>query len=205
MSESHRALVLRQAPSGESFLKLDLLTPESGAFLCLKRVSKKNPQQAAPDLFDTADIQLETSKQGTARFIREYQLVTRREAIGRNYRALQHASAYCGLLARNAPHMAEPAALFELAERSLDAFAEGKAPEVVHLKAIYLLLKDEGYPVRESWWPQLAPSLRESAKALINQPAPPNNDARMREACEELIRHLERWLERETDLMLPNA
>jgi len=203
MIEVHQALILRQAPSGESFLKLEVLTPESGAFLCLKRTSKKNLQQSVPDLFDTAEIQLETSKQGTARFVREYQLITRREAIGRNYRTLQQASEFCALLARNAPHMAEPAALFELAERTLNAFAEGKAPEVVHLKAIYLLLKDEGYPIRESWWPQLNPTLRNAAKTLINQPAPEAITSAERESCTQITRHLYRWLEQDTDLVLP--
>ncbi|HAV14473.1 MAG TPA: hypothetical protein DCX06_13430 [Opitutae bacterium] len=197
-----RALILRVAPSGESFLKLDILSPELGGFLCLKRISKKNPQQSKPDLFDTADIQLDTSKQGTAKFVREYSLVHRRETIGASYQSLKHASEFAALLARNAPHMAEPEELYELAERSFDAFADKKAPEVVHLKAVYLLLKNEGYPIREAWWPQLEKSLKEIAKETINSPAPETVDKETREVIEATLQNLYRWLEHETDLAL---
>lgn len=197
-----RTLILRLAPSGESFLKLDILSPQYGGVLCLKRISKKNPQQAAPDLFDTADIQLETSKQGTAKFIREYQLIQRREAIGVSYHSLRHASEFASLLARNAPHMAEPEALFQLAERTFNAFAEAKASEIVHLKAIYLLLKNEGYPIRESWWPKVPAALQPIAQALINQPAPLTTSREERTNCEAVLQDLYRWLKYETDLTL---
>lgn len=202
---TERALVLRIAPSGESFQKLDILTAESGAFLCLKRLSKKNPLSAAPDLFDSADIQLETSKQGTARFVSEYQLVQRRSSIGQSYRKLQYASDFCALIAQNGPHMAAPAELYRLTERTLNAFAERDVPGIVFLKAVYLLLKDEGYPVRESWWPQLPSHLREPGKQLLNQPTPDSAKPELLEACVELSRNLCHWLRRETDLILPDS
>ncbi|MGJ8638693.1 MAG: hypothetical protein ACSHYA_04810 [Opitutaceae bacterium] len=195
-------MILRLAPSGESFLKLDILSPEHGAFLCLQRIYKKNSLQSRPDLFDTADIQLETSKQGTARFVREYSLVQRRENIGASYHSLRHASEFTALLARNAPHMAEPAELFKLAERTLDAFASGKAPAIVHLKAIYLLLKSEGYPIRESWWRHLPDHLRETAKVSINTTAPTSIEKDVRSEVEAILENLNRWLEHETDLTL---
>ena len=198
-----RALILRVAPSGESFLKIDILSPKIGSFLCLKRISKKNTSKdAKPDLFDTADLLLETSKQGTARFVREYRLVTRRIEIGASYNTLRHASEFAALLARNAPQMAEPTDLFDLAERSFDAFAEKKAPEVVHLKTMYLLLKNEGYPVRESWWPQLPNHLKEAAKEAINSPAPNKTTKELCRINESILQDLHHWMERETDLTL---
>ncbi len=202
---TERALVLRIAPSGESFQKIDLLSLESGAFLCLKRISKNKQQTAAPDLFDTADIHLETSKQGSARFVNDYQLVQRRSEIGRSYRKLQYASDFCALIAHNGPHMADHAALYHITERTLNAFAERDLPSVVFLKAVYILLKDEGYPVRESWWPQLPQHLREPAKQLINQPTPDSVTPEFTEACTQITRHLCHWLRRETDLMLPSS
>lgn len=41
MLKQEEALILKTEPSGESFLKLHVLTAESGIFLCLKRLSKK--------------------------------------------------------------------------------------------------------------------------------------------------------------------
>lgn len=202
---TERALVLRIAPSGESFQKIDILTPNSGTFLCLKRLSKKNQQTAAPDLFDTADIHLETSKQGTARFVNDYQLLHRRTTIGQSYRKLQYASDFCALIAQNGPHMADSAALYQICERTLNAFAERDVPSIVFLKAVYILLKDEGYPVRESWWAQLPAHLREPGKQLINQPTPDRAAPEQLEACTLISRHLCHWLRRETDLMLPSS
>ncbi|MFQ3224768.1 MAG: recombinational DNA repair protein (RecF pathway) [Lentimonas sp.] len=201
---TERALVLRIAPSGESFQKIDILTPESGTFLCLKRTSKGKHQTPSPDLFDTADIHLETSKQGTARFVNDYQLVHRRSSIGQSYRKLQHASDFCALIAQNGPHMADPAALYQITERTLDAFAERASPSIVFLKAVYILLKEEGYPVRESWWPQLPNHLREAGKQLINQPTPDSAEPELLEACTQISRNLCHWLRRDTDLMLPS-
>ena len=203
MSHTQTALILSLAPSGESFLKLTALSAETGAFFCLKRISPKNPLKDMPDLFDTAEIDLETSKQGNALFVRDYRTLNRRSAIGTNYRKLQSASEFCALLAKNGPHMGEYAQLYQLAERSLDAFAERATPSIVLLKSVYLLLKDEGYPVRESWWPQLPGNLRATSKTLLNQPTPDSAEKETLQACEAITQNLFRWLQRETDLMLP--
>jgi recombinational DNA repair protein (RecF pathway) len=205
LATTERALVLRIAPNGESFQRIDILTKEVGYILCLKRVSKKNSlQTAAPDLFDTADIHLESPRQGTARFVKEYQLVHRRSSIGQSYRKLQCASEFCSLMVQNAPHMAEPTILYEITERTLNAFGEKGSPEIISLKALYLILKDEGYPVRESWWPQLSARLREPARQLINDPSPESAAAEQIKICTEIHQNLRNWLSYETDLVLPH-
>ncbi len=203
MAEQQEALVLKSEPSGESFLKLHLLTANRGIFLCLKRISKKSTESTRPDLFDLASVTLENSKQGTMLFVREYELIQRREVIGLNYRSLRAASYFAQLLVRNAAHMPESDLLFDLTARTLDAFAEGKAPEVVLLKGTYLLLKDEGYPVRESWWPELPKDWRELTKDLLKLPSPDKTDSKAREHCEQIQHHLTRWMRSNTDLILP--
>ena len=197
------ALILSLEPSGEAFIKLTGLSQETGAFYCLKRIPrKKSAASPAPDLFDTAAIHLEASKQGGVLFVRDYQLVCRRDAIGQNYQKLKAASAFCGLLARNAPYMTDPGKLYALTERSLDAFAERLVPEIVLLKGLYLLLRDEGYPVRESWWPRLPASLKEPVQSLLNQPTPHQADAAVRQACRIATENLREWMRQETDFIL---
>ena len=206
MSQSHRVLVLRKELSGESFLKLHLLGPELGCRLCLKRVASKNRSlKATPDLFDTADVQIETSRQGTAQFVGEYQITRRRNEIGLNYRALQYASDLSNLLVYNGAHMADLPTLYQLAERSMDAFAARLEPSVVFLKSIYLLLKDEGYPVREFWWPQVPAQLREATRTLLSQPSPEKLSPEVRASCEASVQNMLHWLRRETDLSLPDG
>lgn len=200
---SEHALVLRVAPSGESFQKVEVLTRETGYILCLKRLSKKKQSQTTPDLFDSADIMLESSRQGTARFVKDYQLSKRRSNIGQSYRKLKYASHFCSLIIRNAPDMADSGLLYEITKRTLDAFAEKEFPEIISLKALYLLLRDEGYPVRESWWPQLPKSLRETTQQLINEPLPEGVSEEQLGICSEITRNLHNWLSRETDFVLP--
>ncbi|MEO0509389.1 MAG: hypothetical protein AAF065_05990 [Verrucomicrobiota bacterium] len=203
MDNARRSLVLRKETSGESFLKLHLLSPEDGIQLCLKRISSKgNKAKPAPDLFDTAEVQLESSKHGTARFVSDYQLLERRYRIGQSYSSLRYASDFCNLLIINGTHMADLPSLYHLAERSLDAFAERKMAAVVFIKSLYILLKDEGYPVRESWWLQLPVSLRSDTKTLIQEPTPDSMPDSMQHSCEQSIQHLLDWLRRETDLTL---
>ena len=204
MPKHEEALVLKTEPSGESFLKLYVLTAESGIFLCMKRISKKINTSITPDLFDTAVILLETSQQGTMRFVKEYQLRQRRDIIGQNYRSLRSASRLSQLLVTNASHMPESEWLFTLTERAFDAFAAGKAPDVVLLKSLYLLLKDEGYPVRESWWPTLRTDLRETAKRLLSKPSPPHIDKTEQDICESIEHHLTQWMRHQTDLIIPD-
>ena len=203
MATAERALILRIGLSGESFHKLDILTQRTGYILCLQRISKKQLSQTTPDLLDTAEILMDPPRQGSTRFIKEYHLVQRRSDIGKSYRTLQCASEFCSLIIRNAPHMAEPTILYKITERALNAFDEKKLPEIVFLKALYLLLKDEGYPVRESWWPQLPAQLRKSTRQFINNPTPNSMPEEQIKVCVEISRNLRNWLSHETDLVLP--
>ncbi|MFP4069799.1 MAG: hypothetical protein ACLFVC_06420 [Opitutales bacterium] len=202
---TERSLLLRHMPSGESFLKLDLLSSESGISTCLKRISKKPPHRGAPDLFDTARIEWERARHGTTRFVRDYHPDVRRSRIGQSYTRLQHAAAYSRLLILNAAHMPDTETLFSLAERSFDAFDSERASSVVLLKSLYLLLREEGYPVNESWWPQVPSALRDTARTLLGQPAPETPDQAILDECEQLRIHLCGWLRRETELILPES
>jgi recombinational DNA repair protein (RecF pathway) len=206
MSNTHRVLVLRKQLSGESFLKLHLLGPELGCQLCLKRVATKNHSKSAPpDLFDSAEVRLDNSRHGTARFVGEYEIIRRRSEIGLNYRTLRHASDLGNLLILNGTHIGDLPTFYQLAERSLDAFAEGREPSVVYLKCVFLLLKDEGYPVRESWWPSVPSELRALTRALLAEPSPASLAPETRASCEAATRNLLLWLRRETDLILPEG
>jgi recombinational DNA repair protein (RecF pathway) len=203
MAERQTALVLCTEHSGESFLKLHLLSAEQGIFLCLKRISRKAKEQTSPDLFDSAEVILESSQQGTMRFVKEYHLTLRRAAIGQSYQNLRCASRLAQLLVTNANHLPESTVLFDLTERALDAFAENKSPPIVILKSLYLLLKEEGHPVRESWWPQLPPSLRESARDILGAPVPRHCDEEKAAHCAAIEASLIRWMRHHSDWIVP--
>ena len=112
MPEHEEALVLKTEPSGESFIKLYVISAESGIFLCMKRVSKKANSSTIPDLFDTAVILLETSQQGTMRFVRVANSGSAATSLGKTTAACG-ASRLSQLLV-NASHMPESEWLFRL-------------------------------------------------------------------------------------------
>ena len=200
---SEQALILCLDRSGESYQRITALSANSGCFVCLKRSSKKHPLQDAPDLFDTAEIDLETARSGNTRFVRSYRTLHRRSQLGASYRTLSCVAEFAKLIARNAPLMADYPLLFQLTEQSLNAFCERPHPEIVHLKSLYKLLQAEGYPVRESWWPQLGSKAKAQATELLNQPTPDAANEDQLKSAVLLIESMCRWLERETDFVLP--
>lgn len=200
---SEHALVLSLDPSGESYQKITALSADSGCFFCLKRFSKKSPLKNAPDLFDTAEIELETARNGNTRFVRDYRTLHRRSQLGSSYRKLSAAAEFAKLITRNAPLMGDYPLLFKMCEQSLDAFAERPHPEIVHLKSLYRLLQAEGYPVRESWWPQISSRIKNGATDLLNQPTPDEASEDQIKIANALIDSICSWLQRETDFVLP--
>lgn len=203
---SENVIVLRCTPSGESFLKLECLGQESGMTIYLKRIPKKTAGQARPDLFDSAVLELENGRNGNGiRFVSDYQAIKQRTTIGQNYDRLKRASEFSQILLRNAGHLPDTFTVFKLAEQTFDAFNGQGNSQVVLFKGLFLLLREEGFPVRESWWPQLPKEHRETARKALNQPVPVAADAAFIEQSEQVYLNLCRWLRRETDLILPQS
>jgi hypothetical protein len=152
------------------------------------------------DLFDEAELWLESSNQGRTWFITEHRLIRRHDGIGRSYEALKAAAALGILLGRNpVPDESRPA-VAELLGTSLAALAAGGRPDIVWLKALYCLLRDEGYPVKQHWWPELTPADRDTAVQLLNQPLATQTADTATVA--RITRRLEDWVQAETEIRI---
>lgn len=137
----------------------------------LQRVAKKSAAtNPALDLFDEASLLLESSNQGRTWFVKETRLLDRPAGIGRSYEALQFASEFTALLARNPVHEDSRAAVAALLRTALAAFATGVRPDAVFFKSLYCFARDEGYPVKQQWLPTLPPDLRAEAGRLLHTP-----------------------------------
>jgi hypothetical protein len=88
----------------------------------------------------------------------------------------------------------------DLLRTSLGALAAGGRPDIVWLKTLYSLLRDEGYPVKQQWWPQLPPADRDAAVQLLNQPLAAQNAGP--ESVSQITRSLESWVAAETEIRL---
>jgi recombinational DNA repair protein (RecF pathway) len=206
------AFVLTKQPSGsDSFEQLTAFSAEHGVLHCLARMAKASssasarrssamPGEGRLDFFDETELWLESSNQGRTWFIKEQRLIQRHDGIGRSYDALKAAAALGALLARNPVPDESREEVAALLRTTFTALAAGGRPDIVWLKALYCLLRDEGYPVKQQWWPQLAGADRDIAAQLLNQPlAAQTTDA---ESVTRITRSLENWVRAETEIRL---
>lgn len=195
------AFILTRQPSGsDAFEQLTVFSAEHGVLHCLRRNKQSKTSSTPLDLFDEAELWLESSNQGRTWFIKEHRFILRHDGIGRSYEALKVAAALGQLLSRNpvSDESREPVA--GLLRTSFGALAAGGRPDIVWLKTLYSLLRDEGYPVKQQWWPQLAAPDRDITAQLLNQPlAAQTADA---PTVATITRRLEAWVAAETEIRL---
>ena len=197
-----RFLVLKTELSGESFIKVHGVCVEDGFLLALKRLSKKSTS-VRPDLFEEAEVAFERGRNNAdMRFIKDYRVLDQYASIGDHYRSLKEASRFARLLVDNGSVLVVDEAFYDQLKATLRAFAANRAPEVVHLKSAYLLLRNEGFPVKEDWWPTLSPEERSQVATLINRPVADSLSDESREAAESALDHLHRWVRYNTELIL---
>lgn len=195
------AFILTRQPSGsDAFEQLTAFSADNGLLHLLRRIKQGKTSATPLDLFDEAELWLESSNQGRTWFITEHRLIRRHDGIGRSYEALKAAAALGILLGRNpVPDESRPA-VAELLGTSLAALAAGGRPDIVWLKALYCLLRDEGYPVKQHWWPELTPTDRDAAVQLLNQPLAAQTADTITVA--RISRRLEDWVHAETEIKL---
>ncbi len=205
------AFVLAKQPStSDSFEQLTAYSGEQGVLLCLVRSPRPGPPAAARrpvprsegrlDLFDEAELWLESSNQGRTWFVKEHRLIQRHDGIGRSYEALRAAAAMANLVSRNpVPDESRPA-IAGLLRLSLTALAAGGRPDIAWFKALYCFLRDEGYPVKQQWWPELPDAERRAATELLNQPLAAQTAGAV--VVANLTRRLEDWVKAETEIRL---
>ena len=204
------AFILAKLPSGsDSFEQLSAFSTEHGLLHCLRRLatgkartSLRTTQGVSTpiDLFDETELWLESSNQGRTWFIKEHRLIQRHEGIGRSYDALRAAAALGTLVSRNPVSDESRDSITQLLRSSLVALAAGGRPDITWLKALYCFLRDEGYPVKQQWWPALQTADREIAAQLLNQPLAAQSAEAA--AVARVVQRLEAWVKAETEIRL---
>lgn len=196
------AFILLKRPPSDSFQNYTVFSPEHGTFLALQRIPKNTTRsQVAPlDLFDEASLILESSNQGQTWFIKESRLITRHEGIGKSYEALLHASAFAGLIARNAVPEEHRETVGAFLRQVFAAFATATRPDIAHFKALYCFARDEGYPIKQHWVPTLPVEDRRQVVELLNQPLTAQTSSAP--AVKRLHLRLEEYLRGHTEILI---
>jgi recombinational DNA repair protein (RecF pathway) len=201
-SYSVDAFVLGKKPPADAFEMLTVFSCDHGAQTAFQRLSRKTSGHLAHlDLFDEVSLVLESSAQGgTGRFVKEARLITRYSEIGRNYDALRFASLLATLVARNAVPDESRAAVYALLRQAFSAFAHTARPDIVYFKSLYLFARDEGYPVKQEWFPTLPAIDRETVATVLN--APVSTQTAASDDVTRLLLHLENYLRGHTEIFL---
>lgn len=195
--------ILRKFPEEDRFQALQAFCGTQGTVTFRQRLAHKRPgMQVALDLFDDAELVLESSNQGQSWFVKEARLLKRRTEIGTHYEALEKAAALTALVARNAVPEEGREKVAELLRTALDALAGGARPEVVWVKSLYCFARDEGYPVQQHWRQELPTTLREAASVLLRTPLAALDEASLpKEIALQLGRRLETYLRGHAELV----
>ncbi|MBW8782857.1 MAG: hypothetical protein JF599_13360 [Verrucomicrobia bacterium] len=195
------AIILMERPPADAFQTFTAFSPSHGALRIVQRLPAKAASAViVPDLFDEVSLLLEGAPQGDAWFVKESRLLVRHTGIGRNYEALVRASAFATLVARNPVAEESRATVHALLRTVFAAFASGASPDTVYLKSLYAFARDEGYPLKQAWFPALPAEDRPLAAALINQPLAAQTVAPT--DAVRLLHRLEDYLRRYTDIHL---
>ena len=193
-------ILAKQLSGSDKFEQLTAFSGEHGVLHCLRRVTQAKSASTPLDLFDEAELWLESSNQGRTWFVKEHRFVERHTGIGRSYDTLRAAAAFTKLLTRNPVSDESRPVVAGLLRSSFAALAAGGRPDIVWLKTLYSFLRDEGYPVKQQWWPQLPAAGRDVAAVLLNQPLA-TQTAGM-DAVADITRRLEDWVQAETEIRL---
>lgn len=195
------AFVLLKRPPADSFQRFTLFSATHGSLLALQRIPKKTAATSvALDLFDEVSLHLESSNQGQTWFVKEARLIARHADLGRSYETLRLASALASLVARNAVPEESRAAVASLMRQALASFASGARPDFVWFKSLYRFARDEGYPVKEEWFPSLSSTERTAVATLLNQPLAAQTATS--DAVAGFTRRLEDYLRGHTEILL---
>lgn len=195
------AFILARQPSGsDAFEQLTAFSADHGVLHLLRRLKQGKTASTPLDLFDEAELWLESTNEGRTWFIKEHRFIQRHTGIGRSYDALKAAAALGTLLTRNPVPDESRVDVTDLLRTSLTALATGGRPDIVWLKALYCLLRDEGYPVKQHWWPELTAADRDTAAQLLNQPLADQTADTVTVA--RITRRLEEWVHAETEIRL---
>ncbi|MDQ8203629.1 hypothetical protein [Pelagicoccus sp. SDUM812003] len=163
------AIVLKITPSGEKYLRAQLLCPDLGALSAMMRKPGKSTRFSI-DLFDQGEAKLDLKPGKQTGFLTDFSHAKKRQGIGRSYSSLEAASQLSNFLLSNPIHDDNALSTFRLAEKAYDALDRNLPGEAILLKTFFVFSRDEGYPLLEEWASQLDAPTRRSVREILNTP-----------------------------------
>ena len=198
--QTHAFILTRQLSGSDKFEQLNAFSAEHGVLLCLRRVSAGKAASTPLDLFDEAELSLESSNQGRTWFVKDHRFIERHPGIGRSYDALRTASAFGSMLARNPVSDESREAVVALLRSCFTSLAAGGPPRRRVAQNALLLpprrrLPGETTMVAQALRPRPRRRGARAQPAVAGQTTEPEHVA-------SLTQLLENWLRGETEIRL---
>ncbi len=192
MNQTHHAIILLLEKTGEQYYRIHYFSESDGYRITLKRASTKSISANLPDIFQIAELSIETKKTEDTGFLREFKVIQSFNEISKHYDSYYQASLFLKIIMKNASHMDDPADIFSLLQKSLEAWKEHLHPEVIYLKSLYLLAQTDGFPVAEGWRDTLPQSVKNNALSILKAPLAEQNHTVGE--VKEITQSLTKWL-----------
>ena len=193
-----RGTVLNQEETGENFVRLHLFG-EAGLRLCLLRKIRKLSAVSPPDLFDEVEITLQAPKNHGLPFIKEHQVIEKRMSLAFDRECFDAAGSLARFYIQNGEHLLEPLYFFQILQNALRCLIDKGHPSTVLLKSLYLFAREEGLPVKESWFAGLSPQTALLAQNVLKLTV--KESKLYSEQVPQILESLRQWLSAETELV----
>lgn len=197
--QASRVLILNKTSSGESLFRLSVFSAEYGLLRLLSR-PKLRDRQGLPDLFETGRLLASRSRNNSPWFLAEWHTLHEHRNLAKSYPTLQWATRFSRFLDLNLEHAENYEQWWNTSLKVLSAMETAPEPGLLYFKALFVIGRNEGYPLKESWLSSLRHPLNAQAKkALASEPESIQNMPHL----ESLVHNLEIFLHSETPLRCP--
>jgi len=192
-------LVVGREEPAEGHRDFSLFSVTHGLLRCRRRLPA-GKTSAVPDLFSEIEAVMNPMSGNHLFFLGEWRTTRSRPGIGSNYKRLEAAGVLARLVLLNARWLETFDCTSILMGKALDALDAEVPPEAVLLKALYLIVRSEGYPVDEDWRTSWKEPDQSGIKAFLGSSVKSCDVP-----CSDLSRWrrgLQRWIVTETDFSL---
>lgn len=192
-----RGIVLNQEATGENFVRLSVFC-KTGLHRCLLRKVRKVLSISPPDLFDEVEITLQSpAKQGLP-FVKEYRILKKRMSLAYDRQCFEAAGFLARFYLANGEHLLESPRFFQILQNAFGSLIDHGHPSTVLLKTLFLFSREEGLPVKESWFAGLSAESASLAHSVLILPV--KDSVMLQEQVPPLFDSLCQWLRSETEL-----
>ncbi len=196
-------VVLDRQEKGENSLLFRIFSPKRGLIAAMRKVSATKTS-VLPDLFDQCSFELAPfgSDENADLFaLKDFSVAERMEGIPKDYACFSAAARICLWVEKNGRYSENPKDFYRVIVGALEALNTGANADLVLLKFLYVFCRDEGYAVKEDFFPSLGSGDADILRLALKTPSKDLGSLKESDFA-RLLKRLEIWTAANTDILL---